>query len=259
MFAAGSIRKIGLLLATIFGTALVIACGCVVNNLTDRNIDRQMRRTKKRALITGTISPKNAALFAAALGLGGFILLSLYTNWVVVVIGVIGLLDYTVLYAVSKRRWVSSTLIGSISGAAPIAAGYCAASGRFDLAAAILFLMMTFWQMPHFYAIALFRSKDYSSAGLPVLPLIRGENAAKKQLLVYCVLFLLSAISLHVFADAGYLYLLVMLVLGIWWIAVGVRRAGTLTSEKWGLEMFKASLWVMIALSGAVSFARILP
>ncbi len=218
-----------------------------------------MRRTKKRALITGDISVKSAVLFSIVLGVSGFTMLWLYTNMTVVIIGLIGILDYTLLYAVSKRRWTTSTLIGSVSGAAPIAAGYCAASGSFDIHAGILFMIMTFWQMPHFYAIALFRSKDYAQAHLPVLPLIHGESATKKQLLIYCGLFMLSIISLFVFSQAGYMYLIVMVSLSVWWILKGVRLSPRLSHDTWGLEMFKASLWVMIGLSGAVSFARILP
>lgn len=218
-----------------------------------------MRRTKKRALITGSITVQNAALYSVVLGVCGFGVLAAFTNRIMVIIGLIGLVDYVLLYAFSKRKWTTSTLIGSISGATPIAAGYCAAAGTFDRHAAILFLIMTFWQMPHFYAIALFRAKDYEKAHLPVLPLIRGDDAAKKQLLLYCMLFLISVVCLSVFSQAGYIYLITMVWLSVWWIVRGIQTVNILNSEKWGLEMFKASLWTMIGLSVAVSFARILP
>jgi protoheme IX farnesyltransferase len=121
-----------LLLATLAGTSLVIASGCVFNNYLDRNIDKKMARTKKRALVLKTIPVINALVFAMVLFIAGFAVLGLYTNWLVVVIGLVGFVDYVVLYGYSKRHTMHSTLVGTVAGATPILAGYCAARGHFD-------------------------------------------------------------------------------------------------------------------------------
>jgi len=164
----------GLFAATLAGTSLVIAAACVYNNYIDRNIDKRMARTKKRALVQGTISGKHALIFATMLGVLGFALLLAYTNTLVTVIGVIAFIDYVVLYGISKRRSVYGTIVGSISGAAPIVAGYVAVTNQFDLGALLLFFILVYWQMPHFYGIAMYRFDDYKAAGIPVLPVQKG-------------------------------------------------------------------------------------
>ncbi|MDE2589744.1 MAG: heme o synthase, partial [Patescibacteria group bacterium] len=160
----------GLFMATLFGVSFVIASACVINNYLDRKIDKKMARTQKRALVTHAISPSHALVFATILGILGFLDLVVFTNGITFMIGLIGYIDYIVLYGLSKRKSIYGTLVGSISGATPIAAGYTAVTNRFDIAALLLFLIMVFWQMPHFYAIAIYRLKDYVAAGIPVLP-----------------------------------------------------------------------------------------
>ncbi len=145
------------LVTTVIGVSLVIGSGCVFNNYIDRDIDRVMSRTEKRALVLGHIPTINAMVFGAVLGVVGFALLGIFSSNLVVLIGLIGYIDYIVLYGISKRKSVHGTLIGSVSGATPIVAGYCAVTGRIDSAAIILFFVLATWQMPLFYAIAMYR------------------------------------------------------------------------------------------------------
>src|SRR4051794_25620067 len=130
--------------ALLFGLALVMAGCLVINNWIDRDIDSRMERTKSRSLAKGSISNRNALVFAAALLVGGFSLLSL-TNLITILVVAVGLIDYVVLYSLAKRRTSWSTVIGSVSGAVPVAAGYTAATGRLDLGAWLLFAVMTIW------------------------------------------------------------------------------------------------------------------
>lgn len=248
-----------LLLATVGGTALVIASACVFNNYIDRDIDAKMARTKKRALVSGLVPGRNAIIYAVLLGLTGFLVLAAWTNPLVVLIGVIALFDYVVLYGISKRRSVHGTLVGSIAGAAPVVAGYCAVTDRFDTGALLLFLILAFWQMPHFYAIAIYRFKDYKAAGLPVLPVKRDARTAKIQILLYIIAFVTATSSLTVFGYTGYVYLVVMAIIGLKWLWLGVKGFGTDDDKRWARKMFFFSLVVIVALSVMLSVGPLLP
>jgi len=244
--------------ATIGGMALVIASACVYNNYIDRGIDKKMARTKKRALVSGEISARSALTYATALCVFGFATL-LYTNALVVLIGVVAFIDYVVLYGIAKRRSVHGTIVGSVSGAAPVVVGYVAVTNRFDLGALLLFLILTFWQMPHFYAIAMYRFKDYKAAGLPVLPVKKGPQAAKVQILLYVLGFIAANILLVGRGYVGYSYLVVMVLLGLRWLWRGVQGFRTQDDAAWGRGMFRFSLVVMLGLCAMLSVGSILP
>jgi protoheme IX farnesyltransferase len=251
-----------LLLATLVGISLVIACGCVLNNYIDRDIDKKMARTKKRALANGLIPTRNAMLYASLLGLVGFVILIAYVNLLTVAIGFTGLIFYVIFYGVGKRRSVHGTVIGSVSGAAPIVAGYCAVTGHFDKGALILFLILVCWQMPHFYAIAIYRLKDYKAAGLPVLPVTHGIDATKLQMLVYIAAFALAISLLTIYNYTGYSFLAVMLVLSLAWLTLGLRGCQTTDKAKdvlWARKMFFFSLIVILGLSLMLALGPILP
>lgn len=247
------------MLATLAGTALVIASACVFNNYIDRGIDKNMARTKKRALVTGSISGRSALVYACALGFAGFTLLVLFVNLLTAIIGLVAFVDYIVFYGLSKRRSVHGTIVGSISGSAPIVAGYTAVTNRFDGAALILFLIMTFWQMPHFYGIAMYRYKDYKTARLPVLPVKRGYRAAKIQSLFYVAAFLAAIIALTFFGHAGYTFLIVMAALTLWWLGKGIKNFNRPEDKAWGRQMFLFSLIVLLSMSVMLSVNALVP
>lgn len=259
MLAARGHINGGLLAATIIGMALVIGSACVFNNYIDRDIDEQMARTKRRAIASGVVSGRAALIYATALGLIGFALLLWFVNGLTVIIGAIGFIDYVVLYGIGKRRSVHGTLIGSVSGAAPIVAGYTAVADRFDVGAAILFIMLVIWQMPHFFAIAIYRRADYAAAGLPVLPVSRSVAAAKRQILAYVIAFVPAVALLTIFGYAGYAYLVGMLVISIIWVVRGLRGFRTADDSRWARGMFFYSLIVILTLSLLVAVGSVLP
>lgn len=250
---------LGLLLAVLAGTALVIASGCVFNNYIDRGLDAKMARTQKRALVTHTVSGRQALLYASALGALGFTTLATLTNLTTVIVGLVGFLDYVVLYSIFKRRSVYGTLVGSISGATPLVAGYTAVAGGFDEAALILFLMMAVWQMPHFYAIATYRRDEYAAAGLPVLPVVQGDGMATRHIVAYMAAFLLTAPLLSVFNYTGYIYAIAMTLIALWWLRLGLQGFRTKDSKKWARKVFFRSLLVLLALSFMISIGAMLP
>lgn len=259
LLASGSDIDLAALAATLAGVAFVIGSGCVCNNVIDRDIDKKMARTKKRELVEGTISVRSALVFAALLGLAGFGLLAAYANWLTVAIGLTGMLFYVVVYAIGKRASTWGTVIGSVSGAIPPVAGYTAASGGLDGGALILFLMLTFWQMPHFYAIAMYRLKDYTAAGIPVLPAVKGMRTTKIYILLYVVAFTLAAAALTVFGYTGYAYLGVMVLLGVLWFAKGLQGFKAEDDVKWARMMFGYSLLVITVCSVLICANELLP
>lgn len=241
------------LIMVVIGISLVIGAACVFNNYLDKDIDSLMERTKKRAMVEGRVPGKNALIFGFVLAAIGFILIGIFANYLVFIIGYIAIFDYVVLYGIAKRKSVYGTLVGSIAGAVPIVAGYCAVTGQFNTTALILFLILATWQMPHFYSIAMYRYKDYKAAKLPVLPVKSGMKVTKFQILLYIVAFILATMALRIHGYTGNVYLIVMLVLGLGWLYMGVKGLNTLKDGVWARKMFFYSLIVLLSFSILIS------
>ncbi len=246
-----------LLLAVLMGISLVIASACVFNNYIDRDIDKLMARTKKRSFAAGNILVGVALTYGAILGITGILVLVLFVNLLTACIGLVSFVFYVVVYGYAKRKSVHGTLVGSISGAAPPVAGYVAVTNHFDMAAFLLFMILTCWQMPHFYAIAMYRYGDYKKAGLPVLPVKKSMRSAELQIMVYIVAFAAAASLLTVWGYTGYIYLVSMLVLSIAWFFIGTRS--TKQDAKWARKMFLFSLVVLMSFSVIISIDSFLP
>lgn len=261
-----------LLLATLLGIALVMASGCVFNNYIDRDIDTKMDRTKHRALVNKHISGRNAFIFAIVLGAIGFLILLLDTNLVAALAAVTGFIFYVFAYSLwGKRNSVYGTFIGAIAGATPPVVGYAAASGRIDAAAAILFLIMLAWQMPHFFAIAIRRHDDYAAAGIPVMPVKNGLRRTKFSMVIYIIEFILAASLLFIFGYTEAVYLTITLILGLVWLILGLRgfgisdRSGARddaahvsdANKNWARQMFFLSLIVMMVLFITIAIGAI--
>lgn len=260
LFAAQGRIDIWLLLALAVGMSLLIGSGCVFNNYLDRDIDAKMRRTQKRALADGTISTRNALLYGSVLGIVGAAILALFTNLTTLLLGAIGFVSYVILYTFLKRKTVHGTLVGTVPGATPLIAGYTAVTGRLDLDALLLFLIMVTWQMPHFYAIAIFRRDDYAAAGIPVLSVAKGIHATKIQMVAYMVLFIIAVVLLYAPGSAGVTYLIVMGLMSVRWLWMGMQglREG-IDDNRWSRQVFKFSLIIILALSFSLSLDAWLP
>lgn len=249
-----------LFLALLIGTTLVIGSACVINNYFDQDIDSLMERTKKRAIVSGQVPARSALVFGIILGILGMMILVAYTNWLVGAIGVIGFIDYVVLYGMlSKRLSVHGTLVGSISGAMPILAGYVGAAGVIDLGAILVFAALFFWQMPEFYSIAIFRQKEYKAAHVPVISVVRGIDRTKREIAYYTVAFVVSTLLLSVQGSTGYIYFTIMAVLGMYWVWLAIKGLQTDESVAWARKMFHFSLVVLLAYSFLISIAPWLP
>ena len=256
--AKGSFNPI-LFLAMLVGLSLVIASACVFNNYIDREVDTVMERTKKRALATGDISGKNALIYGAFLGVIGFLFLLVFTNVLTTLVSALGFFFYVVLYSYFKRHSVYGTEVGSISGAIPPVVGYCALTNRLDLGAVLLFLIMVFWQMPHFYGIAIYRLRDYASTKLPILPVKKGIYTTKLHMLFYLLAFLISAPLLTLFGYTGKVYFGVVTLLGLIWLFLGIQGFWTKSEAKWARKIFFFSLVIILALCIVVPLDKLIP
>jgi heme o synthase len=191
----------------------------------------------------------------------GVVTLGLWTNWRVVAIGVVGFVVYVWLYgALTKRRSIHGTLVGSISGAAPILAGYVAASSRLDVGALLVFLALFFWQFPEFFSIAIYRRTEYEAAGVPVITVTKSVAYTKRRIFAYAILFLLSALLLTSFHYTGYLYALCIALIGVYWLFIGFDgfRPGV-DNDRWARRMFHASLNVLLLYSLLIAIGPLLP
>ncbi len=243
-----------LFLATLLGLTLIIASACVFNNYIDREIDKKMERTKNRPLATGIISKNKALLFGTLLALAGAWSLYRFTNILTLMVTAVGFFTYVFLYSMWKGRTIYGTAIGSISGATPPVIGYCAVSGQFDAGAMVLFAMMIFWQMPHFFSIAMYHFDDYAAANIPVLPIKKGIDKTKRRMVLYIVCFLFATPLLTIFGYTGYLYFAAAAVLGVLWLALCLRGYKREDTERWACQMFRLSLIIITALCLVIPF-----
>lgn len=243
-----------LFLSMFFGLSLIIASGCAFNNYIDRKADQKMPRTQNRPLAQGAISIPKANFFAATLGILGVFLLGAYVNLLTAAIAVIGFAVYVLFYSFLKYHTHHATLIGSIAGAVPPVVGYTAVTHQMDPAAWILFAIIAFWQMPHFFAIAIYRLQDYAAASLPVLPLQKGIPATKIQMLLYTLAFTGSCCLLPLFGYASNTYLVASLVLGTAWTLLCIQGFKKGNDQAWARKMFFFSLIAVTTLSVLTPF-----
>lgn len=245
---------LGLFLATVIGTSLVVASGCAFNNCIDRDIDVKMERTRNRAIVQGLISIKVALVYATVLGVLGLGLLYQQANPLAALCGFIGFAIYVGLYSLYlKRKSVHGTLVGSLSGAMPPVIGYVAVTGRFDMAALTLLVMFSLWQMPHSYAIAIFRFNDYRAASIPVLPVARGISVTKRHILYYIVAFVLATLMLTLGGYAGLSYMAVAAAMGMYWLYMAWTGYKAKDDRVWARRVFVFSIFTITALSVMMS------
>lgn len=245
---------LGLFITTIIGLSLIIASACVLNNVIDWQIDKKMERTKDRPLAKGLVSAQNAIVFGIILAIGGFSTLFIFSNLLTTGVAFVGFFVYVVFYSFLKSRTVYATAIGSIAGAVPPVVGYCAVTNDFDPGAMILFMIMVLWQMPHFFSIAILHLEDYTRVNLPVLPVEKGIWRTKVHMALYILAFIPTAALLTFFDYTGYMYLFVILSIGLAWLGACVQGFTTDNHELWGLQMFRLSLLMITALCVAIPF-----
>lgn len=245
------------LLATLIGLGMIVGSGCVLNNYIDRSADGKMKRTKKRPLVKGEITPYQALAYAMILGMLGTGLLAFYVNPLSAFIALCGFVIYVLFYSFLKYRSWHATLVGSLAGAVPPAVGYCAVSNRVDGGALIIFMIVAMWQMPHFFAISIYRIKEYAAASIPVLPIARGIGLTKAYMLFYILGFMLSCYLLTLFNYTNSGFMLISGILGSVWLWVCIQGFRSKTESAWARKMFVLSLVIVMAICFAIPFTTI--
>lgn len=242
-------------LGTLGGIALVIGSAGAFNNVIDRDIDPLMERTRSRALANGSLSPVPALLFASTLALAGFAMLVALANIPTAAVALFGFFAYVVLYSLGlKRTSIHGTLVGSISGAIPPLVGFTAATARIDLSAILLVLALCFWQMPHSYAIGIFRDKDFRAANIPLLPLLYSVFRTKVTMLAYTILFAVAVLALPYFGFVGSGFAWTMGAASFAWILLTAAGFRSQNNTIWARRVFFSSLWIVTLLSLALVF-----
>jgi heme o synthase len=223
----------------LFGSALIIAGSCSINNYVDRDIDHLMERTKKRPTVTGTIEPRRVLWLGIVLITVGTLSL-LMTTVAAAIFGLIGVVTYVFLYTMwTKRNYTLNTVVGSISGAMPPVIGWAAVDPHFHVVPFILFLLMFLWQPPHFLALAMKRCEEYRAAGIPMLPVVHGFAMTKRQMVIWVACLL--PLPFYLF-SLGTPFLTVATLLNIGWLILGLYGFKMKDDLKWAKWMFVYSL-----------------
>lgn len=244
-FLSSSPFQARIFLLSIAGMALIIACGCVLNNHIDRDIDRLMTRTKNRPCAQGLVSGPFALSYAFVLGLCGLFLIKISCTNITLAIACLGLFVYVVIYSLwLKRHSVWGTFIGGISGAVPPVVGYSAATGgHLGSAAIILFAILLLWQIPHSYAIGIYRIKDYQAAKIPVLPTQNGILTTQVVMLVFVIAYAVISPLLYFYHHAQLGYLVTSIVLGLIWLIYSLKGFRSPNTNLWARKMFAISIF----------------
>ncbi len=242
---------LALVVNTLFGTALVAAAASALNQLLERHSDALMRRTENRPLPAGRLQPTEVFVFGAVLAVAGLSWLALTARHpLAVIVAAATLVSYVCLYTPLKRHTTLNTLVGAVPGALPPVIGWTAVTGTIDREIVALFLIMFLWQVPHFLAIAWMYREDYARAGLQMLPVVDAQGTMTgRQMLSYCLALIPVSLLPALFHQAGLVYAVGALVLGVGFAisALGFLREKTQTQAR---RVLHASLLYLPLLLG---------
>jgi protoheme IX farnesyltransferase len=240
-------------LAVVFGVGLAAGGAHAINSWFDRDIDALMRRTSRRPIPNGRIPGWHALVLGVSLNVAAFLIVAALANLVAASLTLLGTLIYVFVYTLwLKRSTPQNIVIGGAAGAIPPLVGWAAVTGRLDLTAIGLFLLIFFWTPPHFWSLAQLTSADYSRAGVPMMPVVAGPAATKRRSLVYTVIVVAVSFIPVLTHAAGAIYLAGAIVLGIGFITLAVLD---LRGRRWTGRLFHfsnsylAALFLLLAIS----------
>jgi heme o synthase len=253
--AAHGVPPFGILAATLIGGAAASGGAASLNHYFDRDIDERMRRTRQRPLPAHRISTRVAVVWGIGLNAIAFIVLAVFANLLAATLALAGTLFYILVYTVwLKRTTAQNIVIGGAAGAIPPLVGWAAITGSLDLAAWLLFAIIFFWTPAHFWALALLIRDDYERAGVPMLPVVRGDEVTAWNILAYAASLLPLTVLLFIIGGLGYVYLAVAIVLGAIFIAYAFRllRSGAVRRRAMARAVYLYSLLYLALLFVAI-------
>ncbi|RKH00062.1 protoheme IX farnesyltransferase [Corallococcus praedator] len=244
-------------LVTLLATAGTVGAANAFNCYMERHSDQFMARTRNRPLPAGRMDPSTALWFGLSLAVVSLPALVLGANLLTGVLGLIALLSYVLAYTPLKARTSAAMLVGAVPGALPPLMGWTAVTGTVDAGGFALFAIMFLWQMPHFIAIALFRKEEYAAAGLKSVPIERGDESSRAQVVLYLVALVpmtLLPFQLHI---AGTWYLAAAVVLGLSFLGMGAWGFFKHLGKPWARQTFLFSLVYLTGLFAAMTLDRV--
>ena len=206
-------------LASLVGFALLAAASAALNQIFDRETDKNMSRTKSRPLAAGNISLTEALTFTAILLFAGSSLMLYFSNLLTLMITTFGFIFYSLIYTI-YLKWATpqNIVIGGLSGALPPLIGWTAVSNEISLMPLILVLIIFLWTPPHFWPLAIDRMEEYKKEGVPMMPIAKGVTRTKKEMVVYAVLLLAASLAPYIYGLAGMFYLITTTALNLYFI-----------------------------------------
>ncbi|HET9593584.1 MAG TPA: heme o synthase [Solirubrobacterales bacterium] len=254
MYVAGD-PSIGLVFLTCLGGALSAGGAGAINHAVDRDIDRTMARTADRPVASGRVSVAAATAFGLGLGAASFLLLALTVNPLAAALSLSGFFGYVCVYTLwLKRTTPQNIVIGGAAGAVPPLVAWAAVTGGLSGMAFYMFAIVFFWTPPHFWALSLLMKDEYAKAGIPMLPVVRGEEETRRQILLYTVL--LYAVTQLPFCAGGLgiAYLVPSMLLGAGFIYFSTRLYRS-RERRWALRTYLFSLAYLAALFLSMAIA----
>lgn len=226
---------------SMLGIAALVSGSSALNMYLERDLDQRMLRTKDRPLPAKRIDPYWAVVVGAGLlTIASFLLYA--TSKLTLVLGILSMILYVFCYTPLKQKTWFALIVGSVPGAMPVALGYVSSANVIDEKAFALFLWAFLWQIPHFLAISLFREREYTEAGFPVLSACFNETVAKNSLLISSWLLVGSTVGLFLVGIIDFLPLILSLILGIGFLYICHQGAFSSPTDLWARRAFKASL-----------------
>jgi protoheme IX farnesyltransferase len=255
--AAHGHPRLASVLAVLVGGTLAAGGAHAINCWFDRDIDAEMTRTRQRPIPSGRIPPWHALVIGIALNALAFAVLWIGANPLAAALALAGTLIYVFVYTIwLKRSTPQNIVIGGAAGAVPPLVGWAAVTGRLDLTALALFGVIFLWTPPHFWALAQMIKADYARAHIPMLPVVAGEQSAKRQTVVYATLTAMVSVIPFFTGSAGAVYLAGAIVLGVGLVAISVLD---LRGRRWTRRLFTYSLAYVAVLFGLFAVSPFLP
>jgi heme o synthase len=239
-----------LLLVTLLGGTLAAASAQVLNCIYDQDIDYTMTRTRKRPIPAGKVQPRHALMFAAVLGVLSFSILTVFANLLAALLAVSGIIFYMLVYTHWLKRYTTQNIvIGGAAGAIPPLVGWAAVTGNLSPIPWLLFAIIFLWTPPHFWALALMLKEDYAEVGVPMLPVVKGEEVTVQQIWVYTLLVVpCSLLLIYPLGNLGIVYGAIALYLGYQFLAKAWQLKQDPTNNQLAKGMFKYSIVYMMLL-----------
>ncbi|HTJ75076.1 MAG TPA: heme o synthase [Acidimicrobiales bacterium] len=247
-----------LILATLVGGTLAAAGANATNMVIDRDIDKLMRRTSRRPLVTGEITPRNALIFAVALELAAAVWLSVIVNPLSAVLAVAATLFYVLVYTMwLKRTSTQNIVIGGAAGAVPVLVGWAAVTNRLAVAPFVMFAIIFAWTPPHFWALAIRYREDYAAADVPMLPVVASFDETARKIVGYTVVLWAVSLAFWPLGHMGVIYLAAALALGATFTGKAVQLARSHRPER-AMKLFTFSITYITLLFAAMAVDQLL-